>query len=77
MYWESYFGPEKEEFHAEAEKRGVEALIATRSFSRDAQSGSILQYAKQGIRSGYATTVLRFVEIAASHSYLSEEQVDV
>jgi len=49
MYWESYFGPEKEEFHAEAEKRDLEELIAARKFSRDAQSGSMLQYAKQGI----------------------------
>jgi hypothetical protein len=49
MHWESYFGPEKEAFHADAEKRSTEALIAARGFSTDAQSGNILQYAKQGI----------------------------
>lgn len=49
MHWESYFGPEKEAFHADAEKLSLEALIAARKFSTDAQSGNILQYAKQGI----------------------------
>jgi hypothetical protein len=49
MYWESHFGPEKEAFHADAEQRDFEALIATRRFSTDAQCGNILQYAKQGI----------------------------
>ncbi len=49
VYWESYFGPEKEAFHADAEKRSIEALIAARRFSTDTQSGNILQYAKQGI----------------------------
>jgi hypothetical protein len=49
MHWESYFGPEKEAFHADAERRSLEALIAARRFSTDAQSGNILQYGKQGI----------------------------
>jgi hypothetical protein len=49
MHWESYFGPEKEAFHADSEKRSIEALIAARRFSTDTQSGNILQYAKQGI----------------------------
>jgi len=49
MYWESYFGSEKETFHADAEKHGLESLIAARKFSTNAQSGNILQYAKQGI----------------------------
>jgi hypothetical protein len=49
MYWESYFGPEKEAFHADAEQRDLEALIAARRFSTDAQCSNILQYAKQGI----------------------------
>lgn len=49
MYWESYFGPEKEASYADAQKRDLEALIAARRFSTDAQCGNILQYAKQGI----------------------------
>src|ERR1700730_14801896 len=49
IYWESYFGPEKDRFYAEKRKPDLESLIATRAFSRDAQSGSLLQYAKQGI----------------------------
>jgi hypothetical protein len=49
MHWESYFGPEKEQFHAEKRKPDLESLIDTRKFSTDAQSGSVLQYAKQGI----------------------------
>lgn len=49
MYWESYFGPEKEAFHADVEKQDLESLIAARQFSTDAQGGNILQYAKLGI----------------------------
>jgi hypothetical protein len=49
MHWESYFGPEKEHHHAEKSKPGLEALVDARKFSTEAQSASILQYAKQGI----------------------------
>ena len=49
MHWESYFGSEKEAFHADVEKLSLEVLIAARKFSTDAQGGNILQYAKQGI----------------------------
>jgi hypothetical protein len=49
IYWDTYFGPEKDRFYAEKSKPDLELLIATREFSRNAQSGSLLQYAKQGI----------------------------
>lgn len=49
MHWDSYFGPEKELFHAEKSRPELEMLVETRRFSTAAQSGSILQYAKQGI----------------------------
>lgn len=49
MYWDSYFGPEKEAFHADVGRHNLELLMAARQFSTDAQSGNILQYAKQGI----------------------------
>ena len=49
MHWESYFEPEKERHFAEKSKPELELLIAARRFSTDAQSGSVLQYAKTGI----------------------------
>jgi hypothetical protein len=49
IYWDTYFGPEKDRYYAEKSKVELESLIAMRRFSTDAQSGSILQYAKQGI----------------------------
>ena len=49
IYWDTYFGPDKDRYYAEKSKPDIEALIAMRRFSTDAQSGSILQYAKQGI----------------------------
>lgn len=49
MHWESYFGPEKEQYSVETSKSELELLILAREFSTNAQSGSVLQYAKQGI----------------------------
>jgi len=49
VYWDTYFGPEKERFYAEKSRPDLESLIALRAFSTASQSGSMLQYAKQGI----------------------------
>ena len=49
IYWDTYFGPEKERYYAEKSRPELESLIALRSFSTASQSGSLLQYAKQGI----------------------------
>jgi hypothetical protein len=49
IYWDTYFGPDKDRYYAEKSKVEVESSIALRRFLTDAQSGSILQYAKQGI----------------------------
>lgn len=49
IYWDTYFGPEKDRFYAEKSKPDLELLIATRTFSTNVQSGNLLQYAKQGI----------------------------
>lgn len=49
IYWDTYFGPEKDRFYAEKSKPDLESLIATRAFSTNAQCGNLLQYAKQGI----------------------------
>jgi hypothetical protein len=48
-YWDSYFGPEKERYHAEKRQPKLESLVAARAFSTNAQCASLLQYAKQGI----------------------------
>lgn len=55
IHWDTYFGPDKERFHkAEAVVVGEEKVLA-RSFSVAALSGSLLQYAKQGLSLRYGT----------------------
>lgn len=49
IHWETYFGPEKERYYAEKSKPELEALIAARRFSTDAQAGNLLQYGKLGL----------------------------
>jgi hypothetical protein len=53
IHWDTYFGPDKERFHkAKAVVVGEENVLA-RSFSIAALSGSLLQYAKQGLTLRY------------------------
>lgn len=49
MYWETYFGPDKERYHAEAGLPALEQNLAVREFACSAMAGSVLQFAKQGI----------------------------
>jgi len=48
-YWDTYFGADKEQHDLGKERAATESLATARSFSRSAQSGGLLQYAKQGI----------------------------
>jgi len=48
-YWDTYFGPDKERFHAASAVEEVETTLAARDFSRCALASSLLQYGKQGI----------------------------
>jgi hypothetical protein len=49
IYWETYFGADKERYHAKATLLRLEETVASRAFSRCALSSALLQYAKQGI----------------------------
>lgn len=51
--WETYFGPDKKRYHAEAALQRVETTVAVHAFSRAALSSSLLQYAKQGISAAH------------------------
>lgn len=53
IHWDTYFGPDKERFHKQSEVGNVEARILAREFSVSALSGSVLQYAKQGLSMQY------------------------
>lgn len=49
MYWDNYFGPDKERYHAVADLPSLEQTRDIRSFACAALAGSVLQFAKQGI----------------------------
>jgi hypothetical protein len=49
IYWDTYFGPDKDRHYALKDRAELESLVAARRFSTGAQSGSLLQYGKQGI----------------------------
>lgn len=49
LHWDTYFGPDKERHHAKNYLGEASATYETQTFSRAAQSASLLQYAKQGI----------------------------
>ena len=49
MYWESYFGPEKDLYYAKKSREFLIDVLEVRRFATGALNGSILQHAKQGI----------------------------
>ena len=49
MYWDNYFGPDKERHHAVADLPNLEQTRDVRSFACAALAGCVLQFAKQGI----------------------------
>ena len=49
VYWDTYFGSDKDLHHGSAEADEVVKVVSLHAFSCSAQSGSVLQYAKQGI----------------------------
>lgn len=53
IYWDTYFGPDKDRHHKTAAVDAAEVKIAARSFSVAALSGNLLQYAKQGLSLRY------------------------
>ncbi len=49
VYWENYFGDDKQLFHKNEEAQDLESQLALHEFSIASLSGNLLQYAKQGI----------------------------
>lgn len=49
IYWDTYFGPDKERHHAEVELEGIRATLDARSASRNSIAAAMLQIAKQGL----------------------------
>lgn len=49
MYWENYFGDDKERYYKDKDRKKVVDQIAAHALSVGSLAGSLLQYAKQGI----------------------------
>lgn len=49
IYWDTYFGPDKDRYHKNAEFEQVVARVAAHEFSVNALCANLLQYAKQGL----------------------------
>lgn len=49
IYWDTYFGADKERYHAQDDVNTVQAKLSVRQFSLNSLSAGLLQYAKQGI----------------------------
>ncbi|WP_242154415.1 hypothetical protein [Sphingomonas sp. BAUL-RG-20F-R05-02] len=49
LHWETYFGVDKERYHAAEDVSGLEEVRDARRQSRAAMSGALLQIAKQGL----------------------------
>jgi len=49
LYWDTYFGVDKQRYHASERIEALEAVRDARSFSRAVLSAALLQIAKQGL----------------------------
>ena len=49
IYWETYFGADKDRYHENKKLEKLVKQLAVHSFSFDTLAGSLLQYGKQGI----------------------------
>ena len=49
IYWDTYFGVDKDRFHKDIETETAAQRVAAHEFSISALAGSLLQYGKQGI----------------------------
>lgn len=49
IYWDTYFGVDKDRFHKNIETESAAQRVAAHEFSVSALSGSLLQFGKQGI----------------------------
>lgn len=53
IHWDTYFGPDKERFYKQSNHDEIELRLNAHELSIAALSGSLLQYAKQGISLQY------------------------
>ncbi|QJW94704.1 hypothetical protein [Frigoriglobus tundricola] len=49
IYWENYFGDDKERYHKDQDREKLANQIAAHALSIGSLAGSLMQYAKQGI----------------------------
>lgn len=49
IYFDAYFGEDKERYHKDEERQRLQQLYSVREFSVNALAGSLLQFGKQGI----------------------------
>ena len=49
IHWDTYFGADKERYHAQYDFNAVQAKLSVRQFSVGSLSANLLQFAKQGI----------------------------
>ena len=54
IHWDTYFGPDKEQFYKTRELDALEDRLRTREFSVASLAGNLLQYAKKGLSTVYS-----------------------
>ena len=54
-YWDTYFGADKEQHYKSKELVALEDKLITREFSFSSLSGSLLQFAKQGLSAAHGS----------------------
>ena len=53
MHWDTYFGEDKDQHYKSMDLATLEATLALREFSFSSLSGTLLQYAKQGLSASF------------------------
>ncbi|WP_306591427.1 hypothetical protein [Geothrix sp. 21YS21S-4] len=55
LYWDTYFGPDKDQHYKSISLEELEKMLEVREFSISALSGNVLQLAKQGLSLAYGS----------------------
>jgi len=55
IYWETYFGEDKDQHYKSEDLKALENRLATREFSFASLAGTLLQFAKQGLSAIYGS----------------------
>lgn len=57
MYWDTYFGEDKQQHYKSKDFIELETRLASREFSFSSLAGTLLQYAKQGLSAAFGKPV--------------------